>query len=49
MKNLLGSIIRKNEHKDFKELISFMTNQQQNIYLRNEIIQLFRDYCDKYR
>ena len=34
MKNLLGSIIRKNEHKDFKELISFMTNQHQNIYLR---------------
>jgi len=45
MKNLLGSIISKNEHKDFKGLVSFMTNQHQNIYLRNGIIQLFREYC----
>lgn len=49
MKNLLGSIIRKNEHKDFKGLVSFMTNQHQNIYLRNGIIQLFREYCDQNR
>ena len=47
MKNLLGSIIRKNEHKDFKELVSFITSQHQNIYLRNGIIQLFREYCDQ--
>ncbi len=49
MKNLLGSLIRKNEHKDFKELISFMSNQHQTIYLRNGIIHLFRAYCDKNR
>ena len=49
MKNLLGSIISKNEHKDFKGLVSFMTNQHQNIYLRNGIIQLFREYCDQNR
>ncbi len=49
MKNLLGSIIRKNEHKDFKELVSFMTDQKQSIYLRNGIIQLFRQYCDQHR
>ena len=49
MKNLLGSIIRKNEHKDFKGLVSFMTNQHQNIYLRNGIVQLFREYCDQNR
>ena len=49
MKNLPGSIIRKNEYKDFKELISFMSNQHQTIYLRNGIIQLFREYCDQNR
>jgi sucrose synthase len=49
MKNLLGSIIKKNENKDFKELISFVTSQQQDIYLRNGIIQLFREYCDHNR
>ena len=47
MKNLLGSLIRKNEHKDFKEIISFISNQHQTIYLRNGIIHLFREYCDK--
>ena len=49
MKNLLGSIISKSEHKDFKGLVFFMTNQHQNIYLRNGIIQLFREYCDQNR
>ena len=49
MKNLLGSIIKKNENKDFKELVSFMANQHQSIYLRNGIIQLFREYCDQHR
>jgi sucrose synthase len=49
MKNLLASLIRKNEHKDFKELISFMSNQHQTINLRNGIIHLFREYCDKNR
>jgi sucrose synthase len=47
MKNLLGSLIRKNEHKDFKEFISFVSNQQETICLRNGIIQLFREFCDK--
>ena len=49
MKNLLESIIKKNEQKDFKELIWYITNQQQYIYLRNGIIQLFREYCDQNR
>ncbi|MBW2604253.1 MAG: sucrose synthase [Deltaproteobacteria bacterium] len=49
MKNLLGSIIKKKEHKDFKEFFSFMANQHQSIYLRNGIIQLFREYCDRDR
>jgi sucrose synthase len=47
MKNLLGSLIRKNEHKDFKEFISFVSNQHETICLRNGIIQLFREFCDK--
>ena len=49
MKNLLGSLIRKNEHKDFKEFISFVSNQHDTICLRNGIIQLFREFCDKKR
>ena len=49
MKNLLVSIIKAKERKDFKELISFITNQQHSIYLRNGIIQLFREYCDRNR
>ena len=48
-KNLLGSLIRKNEHKDFKEFISFASNQHDTICLRNGIIQLFREFCDKKR
>jgi sucrose synthase len=46
MKNLLLSIIRNNESKDFKEFVSYTANQHHTIYLRNGIIQLFRDYCD---
>jgi sucrose synthase len=47
MKNLPGSLIRKNEHKDFKEFISFVSNQHETICLRNGIIQLFREFCDR--
>ena len=49
MKNLPGSLIRKNEHKDFKEFISFVSNQHETICLRNGIIQLFREFCDRNR
>lgn len=49
MDNLLSSIIAKRNRKDFKEFVSFITNQPQSIYLRNEIIQLFRNYCDRNR
>ena len=47
MKNVLVSIIKAKERKDFKEFLSFITNQQHSICLRNEIIQLFREYCDR--
>ena len=49
MKNLPGSLIRKNEHKDFKEFVSFVSNQHETICLRNGIIQLFREFCDRNR
>ena len=48
MENLLNSLIDKNEHKDFKEFVFFATNQPNKILLRNEIIQLFRKYCDQH-
>ena len=47
MKNLLVFIIKAKERKNFKEFLSFITNQQHSICLRNEIIQMFREYCDR--
>ena len=48
MDNLLNSLIAEEDHKDFKELISFISGSGTDIVLRNEILQLFRDYCDKH-
>jgi sucrose synthase len=48
MENLLNTLITEEEHKEFKELISFITGTGTDIVLRNGIIQLFRSYCDKY-
>ena len=49
MQNLLTTFIKKREQKDFREFISFVTDQQNSIYLRNGVIQLFREYCDRNR
>ena len=46
MINLIPSIITKSNRKDFKEFVSFMSTQRENIFVRNDIIQLFRQYCD---
>ncbi len=48
MENLLNSLIAEEDHKDFKELISFISGSGTDIVLRNGILQLFRDYCDKH-
>ena len=48
MKNLLNTLIAEEEHKEFKELISFITGTGTDIVLRNGILQLFRSYCEKY-
>jgi len=47
MENLLYSIIKKKDHRDFKELVVFITDSKTPIVLRNGIILLFRQFCDK--
>jgi len=47
MENLIDTLIDKKDRKDFKEFVSFLTNQSHRILLRNEIIRLFRQYCDQ--
>ena len=47
MQNLLNTIIVKKERQDFKELIHFFAGSGARLMLRNEVIQVFRDYCDR--
>ena len=47
MENLLNTLIVKKERQDFKELIHFFAGSGARLYLRNEIIQVFRNYCDR--
>jgi sucrose synthase len=49
MENLLHMLIGKKDRQDFKELINFFAGSASAILLRNDIIQLFRDYCDQYK
>lgn len=46
MENLLSSIIKKKEQRDFKELVSFINNTRTPIVLRNGILQLFDQFCE---
>ena len=46
MDNLLDTLIDKKDRRDFKEFVFFVTNQSKRILPRNEIIKLFRQYCD---
>lgn len=39
-------MITKANRKDFKELIALMTSQKEKIFVRNDMIQFFRQYCD---
>lgn len=47
MENLLHMLIGKKDRQDFKELINFISGSASAILLRNDIMQLFRDYCDQ--
>jgi sucrose synthase len=47
MENLLNSLIAEEDHKEFKELISFITDSGTDIVLRNGILQIFRQYSEK--
>ena len=46
MKNELDEIIEKKKRKDFKEYITLLVNQDQKFFLRNEMLNRFRSYCD---
>ncbi len=46
MRNQLTSIITKNDRKSFREYITFLTNQEKKFFPRNDVIQIFRQYCD---
>ena len=45
MANLLTTIIETEEHKDFRGFITFVMGRQERIFLRPQILQLFRAYC----
>ena len=47
MQNLLNTLIVKKERQDFKELIHLFAGSGARLLLRNEIIQVFREYCDR--
>lgn len=49
MENLLNTLIKKKDHKDFKAFIAFSADQPRRLLLRNDIIQLYRGYCDRER
>ena len=46
MKNLLPDMITKANLKDFNAFIDLITSQKEKIFVRNDIIQFFRQYCD---
>ncbi len=47
MNNLLKDLISKKDQRDFKELTVFFANQPSlQVWLRNPIIQMFREFCD---
>jgi len=46
MKNLIPAIISKSNRKDFREFVYFISDQREKIFVRNNIVQLFREYCD---
>ena len=48
MKNLLSALIRDTDHTAFKEFISFASDSNSGMMLRNAIMQMFRNYCQAY-
>jgi sucrose synthase len=45
MENLLSALIDENDLTEFKEFISFISDSDNGMMLRNGIIQMFRKYC----
>lgn len=46
MLNELDEILEKDERKDFREYIALLINQEQQFFLRTEILCRWRGYCD---
>jgi sucrose synthase len=45
MNELLQSVLNSDEKADLQQLIGLLTNSGKNYFLRNEILQVFADYC----
>jgi sucrose synthase len=48
MENILHAIFNKKERQEFREFVVFVAGQPIRNSLRNGIIQLFRDYCERH-
>ncbi len=46
LKNALKDILTKNDRKNFKEYIIFLSGEERKFFLRNDIIMVFWQYCD---
>jgi sucrose synthase len=46
MENLLNTLILKKDQQEFKELVNYVSDSGISMLMRNDVIQLFRDYCD---
>ena len=44
--NILTSIIDREELGDFKEWLARLSGEEKELYLRNDVIQMFHRYCD---
>jgi sucrose synthase len=43
--NLLQKIIEEHESSDFREFLAYVCAREQGLFLRNDVIQIFGDYC----
>lgn len=43
--NLLRQIIEEHEDSDFREFLAYICAREKGLFLRNDVIQIFGDYC----
>ncbi len=46
MKNLLSTLIAQTDINDFKNYLTYITEQKQHFLLRNDVLLLFEEYCE---